>query len=238
MEVELVIGYKLKLMKTVLEILKYLGPFIGVFIGWYLSQRSEKKKIQYEERKKINHTLFLLLEIKKELIPALEFDKFMRTFIDRIKDKLNINEPSIEEEKLLKEYMSVLKNKANSLRNPKGLENQFKICVNNLSQIKPILAYKINGKQGFIKFIEYWEQKTNQVIGAEDIVQTERMLQLLKSKIVKGAEIGLNDIILSVSKLTKDKKVKDDISELIQEKSDAQFEEEINDLVDTIINIE
>lgn len=225
-------------MNILLEILQYIGPFIGVLIGWFLSQRSEKKKIQYDERKKVNHTLFLLLEIRNELTNILKDDKFLRTYIDKVKEKLNVAEPTAEENTLLKGFMLNLKNTMKSDNQTDNLESQFLSCVRNLSEINPILAYRISGKQDLRKFIQNWENQSKQVLSLEDFNQTEQMLEHFKPKVINELETDLNDIIINVAKLTENEQVIKNTTELIQRKSDEEFEKEITELVGRLFDAE
>jgi len=219
-----------------LEIFQYLGSFIGVFIGWFLSQRSEKKKIQYDERKKVNHVLFLLLEIRNELTNILKVDKFLRTYIDKVKEKLNVTEPTAEESILLKGFMLNLKNTMKSDNQTDNLESQFLSCVRNLSEINPLLAYRISGKQDLRKFIENWETQSKQALSLEDFNQTEQMLEHFKPKMINEFEMDLNDIIISVAKLTENEEIIEDTTELIQRKSDGHFENEITEFVERLFD--
>jgi len=232
----LTVGNNLTQMKIILEILQYVGPFIGVLIGWFLSQRSEIKKIQYDERKKVKNTLFLLLEIRNELTNILQEDKFLRTFVDKVKEKLNVAEPTAREHIMLKEFMSNLKSTMKSENHSDKLENQFLSCVHNLSEINPILAYRISGKQDLRKFIENWEKQSRQVLILEDFKQTEQLLEHFKPKVINELEMELRDIIISVAKLTDDEHVIEDTIELIRQRSDVQFEEKISELVGKLFN--
>ena len=225
-------------MKITLEILQYIGPFIGVFIGWFLSQRSEKKKIQYDEKKKIKHTLFLLLEIRNELIDILKDDKFLRIYIDKVKEKLNVAEPTPEESVLLKQFMLNLKNTMKSENRVDSLESQFSSCVKNLSEINPILAYRINGKQDLRRFIENWENQSKQVLNSQDFNQTEQMLEHFKPKVINELESDLNEIIENVAKLTDDKEIIEDTTELINRKSDGEYENGIAEYVEKMFDEE
>jgi hypothetical protein len=223
-------------MKITLEILQYIGPFIGVFIGWFLSQRSEKRKIQYDEKKKVNHTLFLLLEIRTELTAILREDKFLRIYIDKVKEKLNVNEPTEEESVLLKTFMTKLKNSIKTENKTDGIESQFASCVRNLSEINPILAFRINGKQDVRRFLENWENQSKEILSLEDFEQTEQMLEHFKPKMINELEIDLNDIIMSVAELTEDEQTIEDTTDLIQRKSDGEYEKDIADLVEKLFD--
>lgn len=225
-------------MKIALEILQYIGPFIGVFIGYFLSQRSEKKKIQYDEKKKIKHTLFLLLEIRNELTDILKADKFLRIYVDKVKEKLNVAEPTPEESALLKQLMFNLNNTMKSENRADSLEIQFSSCVKNLSEINPLLAYRINGKQDLRRFIENWENQSKQILSLEDFNQTEQMLEHFKPKVINELESDLNEIIKNVAKLTGNKEIIEDTTELINQKSDGEYENGIAEYVEKMFDEE
>ncbi len=223
-------------MKIVFEILQYIGPFVGVFIGWYLSRRSENRKIQYDEKKKVNHTLFLLLEIRTELTNIVKEDKFLRTYIDKIKLKLNVAEPTIEERATLKRFMKNLNHKMKSDNQISIIANQFTVCVRNLSEINPLLAHRINGKQHLSKYIEDWEEQTEQTLSLEDFNQAEEMLKFFKPKIINELEIDINEIILKVAELTDDDQTIKGAIELIERKFEEECEKDVANLVDKMFD--
>jgi hypothetical protein len=72
-------------MSYIIEILEYIGPFVGIYIGWLLGRKSEKDKIKNEEQKVIKSTLFLMLEIRNGLLQLKKIDKSLRILIPKIK---------------------------------------------------------------------------------------------------------------------------------------------------------
>ncbi|MGE0090898.1 MAG: hypothetical protein AB7S50_15625 [Bacteroidales bacterium] len=70
-----------------MEILQYLGPFVGVFLGWFLTKKSESDKIKSNEKKQVKRILFLLLEIRNELMKSLRIDRYLSAFVKKVKEK-------------------------------------------------------------------------------------------------------------------------------------------------------
>jgi hypothetical protein len=54
-------------METMSDVLKYSFPLIGVFIGWLLTQLSERFKVVREDKRRIKKAIYYLLEVRHHL---------------------------------------------------------------------------------------------------------------------------------------------------------------------------
>jgi hypothetical protein len=223
-------------MDYLIEILKYIGPFIGVLIGWFLSRKSEKDKIKYDEQKRVKRILFILLEIRNELLQSKKMDKYLRVYIDKVKVKFNIDESEYIDSSKLKVFLKGLLMKVNGENNHFDLNNQFNECVDNLSEIDPFLAYRINGKQNIRSFIENWENETKKVLESENINEVENMVSHFRPKLVDEIQNDLSEIISEVTELTSDKNLKEEISEFLKEPTESDYENDIGEYIDRMFD--
>lgn len=223
-------------MEYTIEILKYIGPFIGVLIGWFLNSKSEKKKIEYDESRKIKRILFILLEIRNELLQPKKIDKYLRVYIEKVKSKFDINEIDDIDYEQLRNILKNLLIKINGTNNQFDLYKQFNECIDNLSEIDPILAYRINGKQNIRNFIESWENETISVLAYENINEVESMISHFKPKLIDDIQYDLSIIIKDVAKLTDDSTVLKETSNLLKEPTDAEYENDITEFIDKMFN--
>ena len=223
-------------MDYLIEVLKYIGPFIGVLIGWFLSRKSEKDKIKYDEQKRVKRILFILLEIRNELLQSKKMDKYLRVYIDKVKVKFNIDESENIDSSELKAFLKDLIMKVNGDNNYFDLNSQFNECIDNLSEIDPFLAYRINGKQNIRSFIENWENETKKVLEPENISEVEDMISHFRPKLVDEIQNDLSEIIIEVTELTSDKNLKEEISEFLKEPTESDYENDIGEYIDRIFD--
>jgi len=223
-------------MEYLIEILKYIGPFIGVLIGWFLSRKNEKDKIKYDEQKRVKRILFILLQIRNELLQSRKMDKYLRVYINKVKTKFNIGESENIDPSELKLILKDLLMKVNGGNNHFDLNNQFNECVDNLSEIDPILAYRINGKKNIRSFIENWENETKKVLGSENINDVENMVSHFRPKLVYEIQNDLSEIINEVTELTNDKNLKEEITEFLKEPTESEYENDIGEYVDRMFD--
>lgn len=223
-------------MDYLIEILKYIGPFIGVLIGWFLSRKSEKDKIKYDEQKRVKRILFILLEIRNELLQSKKMDKYLRIYIDKVKVKFNIDESENIDSSELKLFLKGLLMKVNGENNHFDLNNQFNECIDNLSEIDPFLAYRINGKQNIRSFIENWENETKKVLEYENINEVENMVSHFRPKLIDEIQNDLSEIINEVTELTNDKNLKEEITHFLKEPTESDYENDIGEYIDRMFD--
>ncbi len=85
---------KLKSQPHIIEILKYIGSLVGVFVGCLLAHKNENDKIKYSELRQLKRSLYVLLEIINSLpgayrIPGVDRDfKYEKIHLKKVYEKV------------------------------------------------------------------------------------------------------------------------------------------------------
>jgi len=217
-----------------IEILKYLGPFIGIFIGWLLTRKSETDKIRYNEIKQVKRSLYVLLEIRNQLVVSKRLDRYMTVIIEQINEKLIGH---TDEKVNPHQYSHILKAILPSLIGEnfqKDLKQQFSKCIESLSEIDPVLAYRLNGKQNIQDYISKWESESTNIFEIESIEDVQNVMDHFKPKLVDEIKIDLETIIQNVAALIGSDEVKS-INDLIQEPEDLDIQEDVQRYLDKML---
>lgn len=217
-----------------IEILKYIGPFIGVFIGWLLTRKSETDKIRYNEIRQVKRSLYVLLEIRNQLIVSKRLDNYMKVITEQLNEKLK----GITEEKFTpQQFSQLLKNILPSLIGEsfqKDLKQQFSKCIESLSEVDPVLAYRLNGKQNIQDYISKWESESKSLFEFESIEDVQNVMDHYKPKLVDEIKSDLESIIQDIAALIGKDEVKN-INDLIQEPEEQEIREDVKDYLDKML---
>lgn len=218
-------------MENIIEILKYIGPFVGVYIGWILSQKSEKYKINYEEQKRIKNTLFNMLEIRNNLLQYEKIDRTLRLVISKIKAHPKYVVDDEINSTYFKNFIGKLLFNFNE-----NYENDFGVKFNqsvvNLSEINPVLAFRINGKQNVKKFIESWETESIKILDADKVEEIEEALLYFKPRLVNEINSDLIEIINDIMDLIGDDDIKKETIEVIRNKTQQENDADLTEYID------
>lgn len=209
-----------------IEILKYIGPFIGVYIGWLLTRKSETDKIRYNEIKLIKRSLYVLLEIRNQLAVSKRLDRYVKVLTEQINEMLKEH---TDERVNHEQYRQLLKAILPSLVGEnfqKNLKQQFSKCIESLSEVDPVLAYRLNGKQNIQDYISKWENESSNIFEFESIEDMQNAMTYYKPKLVDEIKTDLENIIHDVAALIGSDEVKN-ISDLIQEPEDHEIQEDV-----------
>lgn len=221
-------------MEYVIEILKYIGPFVGVFIGWLLTRKSETDKIRYNEVKQIKRSLFVLLEIRNQLVVSKRIDRYLTVITEQLNEKLKEH---TDEKINPKQYGQLIKAILPSLIGEnfqKDLKQQFSKCIESLSEIDPVLAYKLNGKQNIQDYISKWENESTNLFEFESFEEIQNVMALYKPKLVDEIKTDLETIIQDVAALIGSDEVKS-INNLIEEPEDQEIQEDVKGYLDKML---
>ncbi len=213
-------------MENFIEILKYIGPFIGVFIGWLLTRKSETDKIKYSEIQQVKRSLFVLLEIRNQLAVSKRIDKYMNILTQKLNSKFESLTPEKIEPNQLKELLKQILPSLIEDDFQEDLKDQFKKCIDNLSEIDPLLAYRINGKQNIQYYIQSWENESKNYFEFESIEEMQDVIEHFKPKLIDEIKVDIETIIIDIAKLINDKEV-EKVKEIITEPEDAEIEKDI-----------
>ncbi|MFA5296654.1 MAG: hypothetical protein WC389_00420 [Lutibacter sp.] len=223
-------------MSYIIEILKYIGPFAGVYLGWYLARKSEKDKIKNNEQKIIKSILFIMLEIRNGLIQLKKIDKSLRILMAKIKQHQKFDKDEKTDPKLLRLMLRKMMDNLNGENNDIDLNQKFNLCIENLSGIKPLLAYKINGKQNVRKYVDDWESEIRELVNLDNVADIEKTLEHFKPKLIDEIKSDLNEIIKNIVTFIDDKNTKIETKELLIELTEKEFEKDFSDYIDKILN--
>jgi len=223
-------------MDYIIEILKYIGPFVGVYIGWYLGRKTEKDKIKYEEQKIVKSTLFVMLEIRNGLLQLKKIDKSLRILIPKIKQHPKFNKSEKIDPTVFKLMLRKMMDNLNGENNEIVLNQKFDLCIQNLSEVKPILAYKINGKQNVRKYVDDWETETRELMNLDNVTDVEEVLEHFKPKLIDEIKTDINEIINNIASLVDDKDTKAETKELLIEPTEKEFDKNLSENIDKMLN--
>lgn len=224
-------------MTYAIDILKYIGPFVGIFIGWFLSQRNETARIKYTETRQLKRSLFVLLEVRNQITIEGRFNKYTSLFLEKINLKIkDISDEEIDENQYKDYFNSLIKTLLGDM--PKDTYKQFNTCIDNLSEIDPLLAYRINGKQNLNNYINSFEDNTSSIKNIENI-EIETVTALFKPQMIDDVKRELESIIISIAALISKKyivKAKEIMTEAEDSEIDANLELIVDNVFETIKN--
>lgn len=216
------------------EIYKGVAPFIGVFIGWLLTRKNENDKIKYSEIRQIKRSLYVLLEIRNQITINMRLDKYSNLYVKKINAATsNISDNLIEKDQF-KEYNSNLIATIIGEDYQRNLKEQFVKCIDNLSEIDPIMTYKISGKQNIKDYIESWEIESKKYCNFETDEDFNDIMGHFKPSFVDDIRKNIESLLIDLAHLISNKEVKS-IRELL-EKPD-NIEKDIDADVEKVLSV-
>lgn len=222
-------------MENLIDILKYIGPFIGVFIGWLLTRKNDNDKIKYSEMRQIKRSLYVLLEIRNQITISIRMDKYLGILVE----KLNLMLKEYTEEKIeAEQFKGLFKQILPSLIGEtiqKDLKEQFEKCIDNLSEIDPILTYRINGKQNIHDYIQSWEKESKSYFELESVEDIQNIIEHFKPKLVDELKNDIESIIIDIAHLISKKEV-ENVKDIIAEPEDLEIEIDIEGYLERIFS--
>jgi len=190
-------------MNEIFEIVKYLLPLFGVFIGWLLTRKSENERTLKEDKKRLKRTLYYLLELRYQLKLSEKDDEFIQIYLGIMKEKLGqFAQPTPDQ---ITRIIELLKDKILTYKphdsGEKLLTDRFMESVDNLSEIEPVLAYRLNGKQNLKKLIDGIENVSlESLLGlGESKKDLDNAIAHFRPKYFKEALNELDSIIIEVA---------------------------------------
>lgn len=220
-------------MESIIEILKYIGPFIGVFIGWLLARKNMSDKIKYSELRQVKRSLYVLLEIRNQIVLTKRMDRYLGVLVKKVNLILRNH---IDEKLESGQLMILFKQLLPSLIGEsfqKDLKKQFGKCIDNLSEIDPILTYKINGKQNVQDYIQSWEDKTKGYLEFGSIEDIQNAVEYFKPTLIDEIKNDIESIIIEVARLINEKEV-ENVKKIIAEPEDSEIEIDIESYLEKV----
>lgn len=222
-------------MENLIEILKYIGPFIGVFIGWILTRKNDSDKIKYSEIRQIKRSLYVLLEIRNQIALAKRMDRYLNILTEKLNLKLNeYTDEKIEPE----QFKGLLSQILPSLIGDNfqtNLKAQFDKCIDNLSEIDPVLTFRINGKQNVQDYLNTWENESESYFQMESVEDVKSTIEHFKPKLVDEIRNDIETIIIDLAALINKKEV-ERIKEIITEPEELEIEIDIDKYVEKMFS--
>ncbi|SHG77176.1 hypothetical protein SAMN04488109_1766 [Chryseolinea serpens] len=194
-----------------MELLKQYLPVVTLMIGWALSQLSDFFKVNREDRRRIKKTIFYLLEVRHQLGFLTGIHKTFKANTPFLRKKLATQLPSdISDEQFFQAISPLLtliaKNRSilpeEDLR---ALSSNYSKTVEGLSEIDPVLAYRLQGRQGIQNLLNNLSETTKQSISQltgelGEGGQFDKAMQTVSPKVISEMVNDLQDIIFQLSK--------------------------------------
>lgn len=227
-----------------------IGP-IGVIIGWLLARKSEQDREAKADKKKLKRTLFFLLEIRHQIVSSHLEEDTIDLVVETLKSKIPATDfPDTAHFKIF--LTRLFNNLINSdilldeEAERKSLKESFRTVVETLSEIDPLLAYRLNGKQNIKEAINKIELASRTTLadlvkefahpGSDPSVEVNQLLSNFTPQFLKDAIVELESITLEVGKRI-DKKVLLATQQKLQAKLPIQNRGEIEQQVDKMLNL-
>ncbi|MCB0490385.1 MAG: hypothetical protein KDC99_18045 [Cyclobacteriaceae bacterium] len=203
--------------------LAFLGPFIGIFVGWLLTRKSERDRVVREDKRKIKRVVYLLLEIRYQLNLLRQDEDFITIYIETLKQKFgDIAELSDEDTARIMEKLKLMIDELGLVISDKKKVNtqaSFSDAVNGLSEVDPVLAYRLNGKDSVHEFFDEWEVISKKSLDdmIADKQDIKNLLLHFRPKFLNEAILDIDAILLETAELV-DKRTKEKVKTSIAER--------------------
>jgi hypothetical protein len=233
-----------------IEIISSLNllALLGGLAIWFLNRKKEKDKIKYDERKQVKRILFVLLEIRNQIIIPRKIDMFSKIYPEVIKEKaLSLGEDvtNFSNESASAFFKPLITKLYSELKmDDDSLLEQFNLCVSSLSEIDPLLSYQINGKQNIKRYLDKWEdsmteyyKESGEEVSSEELNTLNNHIKpFISDSILKDFDDMVLDIAKLINRRTK-KKTKGILKIQTAEEIKNEMKSEIENLFNTLENL-
>jgi hypothetical protein len=233
-------------MEALIEVSKYSFPLLGVAVGWLLAQLAERSKIARDDRKKIKRAIYYLLEVRHQLSLYCIREDELSTYYHLVKKKFsNYTEVLQMEEvqfkttinKLLKTIIG--EKPLDSRADIEKLNDNYAKCVDTLSEIDPIVAFRLHGRQNVKELLKEAIYRANgpmpydTIEGSLDVGEISTVFSKLEPNVLRESIADLDEIILVLASMAGKKTFKDTRARL----KGKRTSKEMADLGRTIENL-
>ena len=198
-------------MEIFTEILKYSLPLLGVVIGWFLSQLGEQFKVLREDKRRIKKTIFYLLEVRHHLAILIDVDKSLRKYISILRKKFPRMFPITVSDDEIVSIISIFLNGVLQGRplitedDLKNLNSNYTKSIESLSEIDPILAFRLYGRQNVQPMLKDFAQRMKGSVSQlnnnpNDAAEVDKVFEKISPSVLNELLGDLNEIILSLAK--------------------------------------
>lgn len=183
-----------------IELIAFLSGILVTIlsgIGYVIKTWLENKSI-------LKECLYNLLKAYKALrfIEYIDSGKFLNKLLEIVKEQIPNFEPSIEEEKQSKKMLGeILKMAFSPTRKSyqDSLATNYDSAINKLSQIKPIMAYKLDNQFHANKYIKDYGDAISSIPGFDESKEGKLVKQESQKHALKKAKKDLEKYILKVA---------------------------------------
>jgi hypothetical protein len=192
-------------MDKLIEVLKYFGPLIGVFIGWLLTRKNDKDKLVREDKRKLKRTLKTLLDLRYEINLVRRDEDFINIYVETVKTKFGeLGQLDTEQTNRIIDLLKKMIEEAGltiTKQTSKTTKENFEKAVDNLSEIDPILAYRLSGKQNIQEFFGEWEEISKKSLDewVTDKDEVRNMIQHFRPKLLNEAISDLDSVLTEIA---------------------------------------
>uniref|UniRef100_UPI004048FDBB hypothetical protein n=1 Tax=Fulvivirga sp. TaxID=1931237 RepID=UPI004048FDBB len=219
-------------MSYLIETLKFIAPFLGIFVGWFLAKRSEAARIKYEEIKHLKKSLYVLLEIRNLIHLPKRLDGFLNLLNLNLSNSFGSASDQIDSQ-IFKNLIETIIPSLIGTNTHIDLKEQFKKSIDNLSEIDPLLAYRINGKQNIQDYLKSWEKESQSLFESQSIEEIQDIINHFKPIIVDEISRDIDLLIIEIAGSISSIKEEEVIS-IVTERTDSEIDEEIKRLLNKI----
>jgi hypothetical protein len=229
-----------------IEAFKYSLPVFTLVIGWMIKLWDDRNKASKDDKRKLKKALFYLLEVrhqlKKVVIEDIQFDtyiKLLKKNYGHIPDINNLDNNT------LKQFLGPLLDKVIEKpfvdeKETQNLNGNYVKSIDNLSEVDPILAFRLYGKQHVIHLINEaltrYKSAISEVpqINVEDQQTVIGAINRVEPKFLEEAIFDIEGILLEIAKSINRKTFKE-TKKRIEEKMDPTEQKEMEDLFERLI---
>lgn len=214
----------------------------GILLGLFWTQFFNWIKYKREQKSKLNHLLFHLLELH-HFVNRHNFTDFINFYLLKMEEKLG--KLSDDDKKLVEQMiLPIIKEKLNELNNgeeTKRLSEHYEAAVKEVAFINPFLAFKLAGQS---KQLNNFNVMNDYFEAARNLIPTEEGQKFLKNfetrftedKMIKEMIDDIRDSIIKVSKEVSVLKKREAKAYLIRQElfTKNEIEKEIQNIVNQI----
>lgn len=191
----------------------FLGPLIGVVMGWGLTLFTSYINFYRSDKRTIREILYFLLELYRQVssIYALE------TIMDDYFKKKEIEHAELKENQAYQQIVKLVKKIFLDKYYPEvenelnGLGNKYEECLIKIAAIDPIIAHRLKGKDKLISFLTRWKSQLEPKVDEKEIeafkflmasVELENPTKRLMNDFLKNLKTIISDVASKISKKT------------------------------------
>lgn len=185
-----------------IQLLDKLLPLLGVTIGWAGAELSKYFSHRKNNKSKLKHLLYNLLEIRWQLKRELEFNRDFLVLFKKVKSKLE--DYSVYEADKFEASRKLAHNALEKLIKENSqlyeIESNTDKVINELSRINPLLAYELKGNyslkekfqsmEAYINDMErYFQEEDKNIVDTVTLDLSYDAINDLESYILKIAKM-------------------------------------------------